>query len=282
MVSDNQKAYFDDVESVITHPLIFKAKLSIGEDAYTSLRMKNKVLEAWDTVGVACTAVGLAQSTAIAGTFFAPTGMLSLIGLGAAVTPIGWVVGAGVVAGGAWVGISKFLKNSSTSRVTVVPNFINTPMDILALGLFDLIVPLALKVANVDGHIDDLERNHIEVYFVREWGYDKTFVHEGVACIESNLGDYSIEKLAQDLSEFKKGNPDCNYEPMCKEIIKLLTNVMEVDGRIDEREEASIDLVSNIFKETDEVQLTKVVKNCWVSVKGGVSKVLNNSIIPNK
>ena len=161
MTNDNQNAYFDGVESVIAHPLSFKAKLSIGEDAYTSLRMKNKVLEAWDTVGVMGAAAGLAKSTAAASIFFAPTGMLSLIGIGTAVTPIGWVVGAGVVAGGAWVGISKFLKNASTSRVTVIPDFINTPMDVLGLGLFDLIAPLALKVANVDEYIDDLERNHI-------------------------------------------------------------------------------------------------------------------------
>jgi len=280
MVGDNKKAYFGDVESVIIHPLSFKAKLSIGEDAYTSLRMKNKVLEVWDTAGAVGTAAGVAHSTAVASAFFAPSGMLSLIGVGTAVTPIGWVIGAGVVTGGAWIGLSRYLKSASSSRVKVIPDFINTPMDVLALGLFDLIAPLAFKVANVDGSIDNSERNHIWNYFVNEWGYDQAFVSEGLSYVESNLDDFSIKELAQTLAEFKKANPDCNYDPMSKEIIKLLTNIMEVDGKIDEREVMSIELVSEIFKETKKMQLKKTVKDSWLSTCDFFNKVIKNGSTP--
>ena len=69
---------------------------------------------------------------------------------------------------------------------------------------------------------------------------------------------------------------------MSKEIIKLLTNVMEVDGKIDEREEMSISAVNDIFRETNKIQLKKMVKERFQSVKGGVGNVLKNGVIPNK
>lgn len=270
MTENNQKNYFDNVEAIITQPLSFKAKLAIGEDAYTSLRVKNAVFEAWDAAGIAATAVGVAKSATVASAFFSPTGLLTAIGIGTAVTPIGWVIAAGVLTSGAWVGITRYAKSSSASRVTVIPNFINTPMDVLALGLFDLIAPLALKIAAIDERIDESERHHINTYFVKEWGYDQTFVNEGLSFISSRLSGYSIKELAQTLAEFKKTNPDCNYEPMSKEILKLLHDIMLVDGRIDEREEMAIETVRTIFKETNKISLSKTIdsiKSRWTSAK---------------
>jgi hypothetical protein len=158
MSDTNDKEWFHNVESIIEQPLKFKAKLAIGEDAYSSLRVKNKVVEFWDALGVATTAATIANSSAVASAFFAPSGLLAAIGIGTAVTPIGWVIAAGVVTGGAWVGITRYVKNITPSRVTVIPDFINTPMDVLALALFDLITPLVLKVAIVDGEIHSSER----------------------------------------------------------------------------------------------------------------------------
>ncbi len=92
MSDQSQKDWFNNVESVVTEPLKFKAKLAIGEDAYTSLKLKNAALEAWDTIGVATTAATVAKSSVIASTFFAPSGFLAWLGIGTAVTPIGWVI----------------------------------------------------------------------------------------------------------------------------------------------------------------------------------------------
>jgi len=282
MVDNNKGSYFNDIESIIVQPLSFKAKLSIGEDAYTSLRMKNKLFEAWDTAGAVGAGAAFVQSTMVASTFFSPAGMLSLIGLGTAITPIGWVVGAGVVSGGAWVGINKYFKKASSSRVQVIPDFINTPLDVLALGLFDLIAPLALKISNVDGDICESELSHIKTYFVKEWGYDEVFVRDGLSFMQSKIDDYSIRELAQTLAEFKKGNRDCNYKPMSQEIIRLLTDIMQVDGKIDEREEMSIELVSKVFNEANKVQPKKMVEDSWRSLTTGVTKIIEKGIIPSK
>lgn len=279
MTNNNEKYYFDGVESVITQPLSFKAKLAIGEDAYTSLRLKNAAFEAWDAISAGAAAVTAAKSATVASTFFAPTGLLSAIGIGTAVTPVGWVIAAGFLTSGAWLGISRYSKKTLSDRATVIPDFINTPMDVLAIGLFKLIAPLVMKIADADGHIDEVERDHINNYFVKEWGYDKTFVTGGLALIESDLSEFSIKELAITLAEFKKANPDCNYGSMSKEIVGLLRNTMEVNGVIDEREEMAIKKVQNIFEEVNATAFSKAMG----SIKSGVNSAKNatGNLIPD-
>ncbi|MCF6252259.1 MAG: TerB family tellurite resistance protein [Methylococcaceae bacterium] len=274
MSDQSQKDWFNNVESVVTESLKFKAKLAIGEDAYTSLKLKNAALEAWDTIGVATTAATVAKSSVIASTFFAPSGFLAWLGIGTAVTPIGWVIAAGLLTGGAWLGITHHLKNASTSRVTVIPNFINTPIDVLALGLFDLLAPLALKVANIDENIDETERKLINTYFVKEWGYDQRFVDEGLAFIEDKLSDFEINKLTIELAEFKMENPDCNYKAMSQDILEFLKDIMEADGRIDAREEMAIESVQKILKVSNLVLIGKKIKKTYL--------VSLNKILPNR
>ncbi len=240
----------DKVTSVIDEPLKFKAKLSIGEDAYTSLRMKNVAVEVWDTLGAVGTGAAVVQSSAVASTFFAPTGVLAAIGIGTAITPIGWIIGAGILSGGAWMGMTRSIKNKSNSHVTVIPNFINTPMDILGVGLFELMAPLAVKLADVDGHIDESEMLYIHEYFIKEWGYNKEFIAEGLLVIERNIKSYSVKELAANLVEFQKHNKDCNNNEMSKDMLFFLNGIMESDGIIDEREEMMINMIENIFQKS--------------------------------
>jgi len=259
---------FKDTDAVISEPLKFKAKLAIGEDAYTSMRMKKAVSSLWDTIGASATGVTVAQSSVVAGTFFAPSGFLTAIGLGgAAVTPICWVVAAGVVSGVGWASVSKLVQNQSNDKVTVIPDFINTPMDVLALGLFDLLAPLAMKVAKVDESIELEEKQYICNYFINEWGYDRNFVNNGIPYIEQNLEEFSIKELASTLAEFKRINPDCNYKEMAKEIILFLRGVMTADGEIDEREEMAIEKVEDIFKEASKIKIKDKFKSSLTKIR---------------
>ncbi len=70
MDNQEQQGWFQDIETIVSEPLNFKSKLAIGEDAYTSLKLKNAVFETWEVAGVATTAVVVAKSSAIATTFF--------------------------------------------------------------------------------------------------------------------------------------------------------------------------------------------------------------------
>lgn len=265
MSESNQDKWFSEIETIITEPLKFKAKLAIGEDAYKSLRIKKAAWEVWDVAGVAGTGAWAAQLPCVA-SLLASKGVLASLGLATASTPIGWVVLAGILSGGAWLGITRYLKSLDQERVDVIPKFISTPLDVLALGLFDLIAPLALKVANVDDRIDIAERQAIGSYFVKEWGYDQRFVEEGIAFTEAKLAEYKIKDIAQTLAEFQKQSPDCNFKLMSKEIVEFLRTVIESDGKIDEREEMAVENVKMIFDEVDRINIKQMTQRGFETI----------------
>lgn len=161
-------AVLEGVERVVAEPLRFKAKLAIGEEAYTSLRVVNRVRELWDVLGAAGTGAAVAKSSLVATSFFAPSGLLGALGIGTAVTPIGWVAFAALASGGACYGLYRYLGNSKGSRVIEIPRFLNTPLDALGLALFDLIAPLALRLAQIDGQIELEERAYLTEHLVSD------------------------------------------------------------------------------------------------------------------
>jgi len=273
MGNQDKTNWFQDVETIISEPLNFKAKLAIGEDAYTSLKVKNAAFQAWEVAGVATTAAVVAKSSVVASTFFAPTGFLAAIGIGTAATPVGWVIAAGVVTGGAWVGITRYLKKASASRVTVIPKFINTPLDVLALGLFDLLAPLALKVVAVDNKIDAVNRKLIHDYFVKEWGYDPDFVAEGIKYTESKISEFSIENLAQTLAEFTRENRDCNFKLMSHEILGFLGSIVAADGKLDKGQEMEIEKIESIFNSADKYSFKKKLRAGWGSIRRTAGRI---------
>ena len=274
MSKQDQVDWFEDIETIVSAPLNFKAKLAIGEDAYTALRVKNAVVQVWDVAGVATTAAVVAKSSVVASTFFAPTGFLAVLGIGTAVTPIGWVIAAGVVTGGAWYGITRHLKSAARSRVTVVPNFIHTPLDVLALGLFDLLAPMAIKVAEVDGRIDEPRRELIRDYFIEEWGYDLKFVVSGTNYIESTLDEISIEQLAETLAKFAGENPDCNFKLMAREILGFLRNIVEVDGQLNSQDQQAIENIEAIFASANRLSIGKKLRAGLGSIRHKAGRIL--------
>jgi len=275
MNTQDQIDWFQDIETIVAEPLNFKAKLAIGEDAYTSLKVKNAAFQAWEIAGVATTAVVVAKSSVVASTFFAPTGFLAAIGLGTAVTPVGWVIAAGVVTGGAWVGITRYLKKASANRVTVIPKFINTPLDVLALGLFDLLAPLALKIAEVEGRVDGSDRKLIHDYFVGEWGYDSRFVGEGIKYTESRIAGFSVNQLVKTLVEFTAANPDCNFKTMSQEILVFLRGIGDINGATDQRKEGEIKKIEAVFKSANRYPLKRRMKSGWGVIRNSVGRIFS-------
>lgn len=158
-----------EADLVVADTNKFKIRLGIGEDAYTSLKMKNLLQTMWDVKGAGAAGAAVAASPAVATTFFGGGGLLSALGIGAAAaTPVGWVVAAAVASGGAYYGAMRMLSGYSSSRVETIPKFINTPIDLLGATLFDMMSGLAIKVAEFSGPVDDSEREAIIGYFSEE------------------------------------------------------------------------------------------------------------------
>ncbi len=239
---------FEDVECVVEDDLRFKLRLGIGSDAYSSMKYGKRLQALWDVGGVAATGAGVASSSTVAGMFFASSGWLSAIGLGsAAATPVGWVLAAAATSGAAYYGVTRLIKSYSDDLVQTVPKFINTPLDLLAMSLLDLIAPLAIKVALVDTKFHPSERKKIEEYFTRDWGLSKEYLRKSLPIIEENISDASLDAIVKSLVDFKIKNPDCNYDFISKGIVQFLREIIEADGVVDVREELALERVQEIL-----------------------------------
>lgn len=256
------RLFGDDLECVVADTLKFKRKLRIGEDAYAVLRAKNGLQSLWDVGGVAMSAGALAASPMIAGAFFGSSaGWLSVIGIGVATTPVGWVIAAAAATGGAYYGVTRLVRKQMGTMVETIPRFINTPIDLLGLELFDLIGALAVRVALIDGDIDPAERETIVRHFIDEWGYDPSFVKTALDVLVADTGEVSVKAIAKALAEFQTASPDCNGAAMQAEVLTFLRQVIEADGRLDEREELALDGIDTTFRAERAVTLGKVAKS---------------------
>ena len=241
--SDRLRSWHDrfaqlGIDAPLSHPACFKQALHIGEDAYKSLTIKRRSLRLLGPLGAAGAGAAVASSPVVATTFFSGGGMLGVIlgwfGVTNAATPIGWVIATAVLSGTAWAGVAKMLDGLSSKRVDQIPRFINTPLDLLAISIFDLICPLAVKLAAVDGEIDERERAEIARYFVGTWGYDKEFVTVAVDML-SECGD-TFDDLVRGLVEFTQSNQDCDAQAISQHVLAFLNEVAEASDGIAESE----------------------------------------------
>ncbi len=251
---------FDGVARVVAEPLRFKAKLAIGENAYASLRMINRTREIWDVLGAAGGGAALAKAAAM--------------GLGAAATPVGWVAVAALASGGACYGLYRWLGDTKGSRVIEIPKFLNTPLDTLGLALFDLIAPLALRLAAVDGEIEPAERAALVAHLVDEWGLDADFVARALAQIEPRVRQGSVEEMAAELSAFLHANPDCNHAAIAADLAQFLRRLLEAGGPLSADEEAALATCQALLLQQPDTALTKA----WASAKAGAEQLGTSAV----
>ncbi|SLN58850.1 Tellurite resistance protein TerB [Roseovarius gaetbuli] len=244
---EEQVASFNNVQSVLANDERFKVKLGIGSDAFASLKTGNLVAQLWGLGCTVGTGAGVAASGTLASTLFGT--FWTTIGVATAATPIGWVVGAAVASGGVYYGVSRLFKSYSGSRVDEIPKFLNTPLDVLATSTLDLLGTLALKVASMDGNIDRTERASMQEYFVEEWGYDPLYLEHALDVLEQNIDKSRLSDMTASLAEFASSNPDCNFSAIQAEIRKLLVEIAQADGHLDEREEMAIERIENALRE---------------------------------
>jgi hypothetical protein len=247
---------FDGVTQVVAEPLRFKAKLAIGENAYASLRMINRTREIWDVLGAAGAGAALAKAGAL--------------GLGAATTPVGWVAIAALASGGACYGLYRWMGSTKGERVIEIPKFLNTPLDTLGLALFDLIAPLALRLAAVDGEIEPAERAALAAHLVDEWGLDAGFVTRAIAQIEPRVRQGSVEEMAAELSAFLHANPDCNHQAIATDLGQFLRRLLEAGGPLSGAESEALAASLELLRSEPDGALTKA----WTSARSGAGKVV--------
>ena len=186
----------------------------------------------------------MAASSAVANTLFISTKSLATLGLGAAaVMPIGWVVAAATVSGSAYYGVTQTISRYAGSKVEVIPKFINSPIDQLGAALLDMMGALSLKVPQMDTSVDPLQRTAMVHYFVAELGYDQTYAERAIETLEGSVFDRPIKIMTSATAKFVRDCPDCNFLACQSELMVLLREVADADGRVDEREELAVDAI---------------------------------------
>ena len=248
---DNWKERFSSlsIDSPVADERSFKVQLEIGEDAYWVNRLFGKFHKLSDFGEGAAIGSTIAGLPVVASTFFSAGGVLGLLGLGTAATPVGWVLAAAAVSGVGWSYGKRKLQLMLSGPVETVPKFINTPIDVLALALFELMAPLALKIAMADGEIHGEERSRIKEYFTKSWGYDPSFVELGISFVEEDMSEFEIKDLSRSLAELADDNRDCNYTSMTNKIAEFLQELIEADGKIHEEEERALNEIRQIFND---------------------------------
>ena len=272
---------FIGVEQVIAHPLTFKYKLAIGEDAFTSMRLQKHLGKVWDVVGAAGTAGAAAKSSLVANAFFGKAGLMAV--MGGASTPLGWVLAASVVGGGAWFALTKVLRAETDKRVDIIPKFINTPLDILAIRLFELMVPLALQmealgVPNGQGTSTGLQsssRHLVHNYLVGEWGYDSKFIDHAMPILHANMAHTDVLHTARQLAYYEKQNPDCNYSIMRDDLLTMMRAVAESVGPINRQQQDLLSAVEGVFSE---VAKDNTLNKGLASLKGLADTVASGAV----
>jgi len=246
------------VDQVVADPLRFKAKLAIGEAAYASLRMINRGREVWDVLGAAG-----------AGAAVAKTGMVASL-LGASATPIGWVAFAALASGGACYGMYRLLSSTKGDRVIEIPKYLNTPLDTLGLALFDLIAPLSLRLAAVDGAVEPGERQYLIDHLISDWGLNRAFVEQSVAAVEARLAGADLEAMAIEGAEFLHLNPDCNHAVIAKDLGVFMRGMLEAGGPLSAEESEALETVVRLLATAPPGELSKRW-NQTVTLAGGAA-----------
>ncbi|WP_374432241.1 tellurite resistance TerB family protein [Ideonella dechloratans] len=271
-----------EASRVVADELRFKAKLAIGEQADASLRAVNRAREIWDVLGAAGTGAAVAKSSLVASTFFAPGGLLGAVGLGTAATPIGWVAFAALASGGACYGLYRLLGNRRGERVIEIPRYLNTPLDQLGLAIFDLIAPLAIRMAAVDGQIERAELDHLQQHLVREWGLDEAFVNQAIVRIIGAASAGDLTRMARERSVFLHANPDCNHAAIAADVVQSLRRMLEAAGPITPQEAAALDEVAALLTQAPPGELAKAwtlarhhAQTAGSGLQQGVSKGLS-------
>lgn len=277
------KEGFASIDRVVADPVRFKLRLGIGEEAYASLRLKNNILKVWDIGSWGGTGAAVASSKVVASTFFAPTGFMALLGLGTAATPVGWVVAAAVTSAGAYYGVTRLFGRYAGSRVDTIPKFINTPIDVLGAALLDLMGGLAIRVAAIDGDIDEREIETIVDHFVADWGIDRDYVEQALSVFRANIAKATIKELAGELARFQIANPDCNATAMSGTLTAFLRDIAMADGRLDEREDLAIDAIVAVMAQSQAGTIARLgdgASRVWSATADAVTAVAQ--AVPDK
>jgi len=259
-IEDDLASFFsEDIDNIVADPEKFRKKLGIGSDAFKLLSKADK-LDGF----ISSAAVGGAGSLGVWAVWSSSLGVLGNVAafFGLVATPIGWVALAGGAGFATSYGINRLLGSAKQGAVTEIPNFINTPIDVLGGSICEVLAPILLKIAHADNDFSVEEKETISNYFTNQWGINPAYIENLISEIGNEFTEFDYVILADSLKELALESGDMKYDYMVKQIISAAEEVMTSDGSIDERE-------------TQEIEKLKLA---FITAKPNIKKKLSNAL----
>ncbi|MCP4825624.1 MAG: hypothetical protein GY892_16150, partial [Shimia sp.] len=91
----------------------------------------------------------------------------------------------------------------------------------------------------------------IQSYFTEEWGISKDYALHAIDLLEENVRSVRLSEMTDELAEFARTNPDCDFTKIQAGLTEFLHEVAEADGQFDESEELAIEKIVSSFAATN-------------------------------
>jgi len=271
---DDLASFFaEDIDNIVADPEKFRKKLGIGLDAFKLLSKADKLdglLSSTVVGGASALGIFTVWSSSLGGL----VGVAGSIGLMA--TPIGWMALAGGAGFATSYGIKRLLGSAKQGAVTEIPNFINTPIDVLGGSICDVLTPILLKIAYADNDFSVEEKETIINYFTDQWGINPAYIENLISEIGNEFTEFDYVILADSLKKLALESGDIKYDDMVKEIISAAEEVMTSDGSIDERETQEIEKLKLAFN-TAKPNIKKKLSNALDTTTTTASNLLTSA-----
>ena len=233
-------AFFSEHEQgLVIDPDKFKTKLNIGFKAYSFLSKAENLAEFSSALASGVTGSGLAIYS-----WYSSLGILGKAGLliGVGGPSVGWIAAAGVASASVAWGATWLGKSVKKKLVKEVPNYINTPLDVLGASILDLIGVALVLVAKSDSEFSRSEQKAICEYFQYEWGMNPSIVDAEI----NTLKEMDVDELE---SQFRAtlsllhDSKDISNKSLTTELLEITSRIALTDGIFDQREQ---DVISKL------------------------------------
>lgn len=250
-------------QPIIDAPLQFKAKLNIGEEAYAYLNEAANFIE-FSKIIVGGVGGGSVFTLAWLATL-GPIAKLALL-VGFTSTPVGWIAGAGALSAVLAYGLMQAKGKAKEATTITIPNYLNTPLDLLGQTVLSLILPATVKMALVNGRLCEKERKVLSDYLAQEWGFNRDFIANAITEQERLIADFDYEQYRQLLIASTCTDTEIKYDVIKEELLTILTEVMKADGNISPEEEKELEKLSNIIAEKGEAEAGSIAEKVIDSI----------------
>lgn len=271
-----------DEPPIIEHPLLFKAKLNIGDKAYEYLTKADNFIEFSIKI-----AAGLGGSSLFTVAWFATLGPVAKLALlvGFTSTPVGWIAGAGALSAVLAYALMQAKGKSKDATTITIPKHLNTPLDLLGQTILSLILPATVKMALIDGRLCENERKVLGDYLAQEWGFNRYFIANAITEQERLITDFDYEQYRQLLIASTCTDKEIKFDVIKVELLTILTEVMKADGNISPEEDKELEKLSIIINEQGEAEagsIAEIVNDSINRTKQSITDFFSTKVVSDK